>query len=40
MMIAVDSADADKAVRLLTAAGEKAFIVGEVKNGEKGVTII
>ncbi|MDF2474097.1 MAG: phosphoribosylformylglycinamidine cyclo-ligase [Lachnospiraceae bacterium] len=39
MMVAVDSADADKAVRLLKAAGETAYIVGEIKAGEKGVTI-
>jgi phosphoribosylformylglycinamidine cyclo-ligase len=39
MVIAVDSQDADKAVRCLQAAGETAFIIGEVKAGEKGVTV-
>ncbi len=39
MMVAADSADADKAVRLLQAAGETAFIAGEIKAGEKGVTV-
>jgi phosphoribosylformylglycinamidine cyclo-ligase len=39
MMVAVDSTDADKAIRLLKAAGETAYVVGEVKSGEKGVTI-
>ncbi|WFR56209.1 phosphoribosylformylglycinamidine cyclo-ligase [Anaerocolumna sp. AGMB13025] len=39
MMIAVDSAQADKAVRLLQAAGETAYVIGEVKAGEKGVTV-
>ena len=40
MMIAVDSADVDKAVSLIKAAGETAYIVGEIKAGEKGVTLI
>jgi len=39
MMLAVDSADADKAVRLIQAAGESAYIIGEIKAGEKGVTV-
>ena len=39
MMLAVDSTDADKAVKLIEAAGEKAYIVGEIKNGEKGITL-
>lgn len=39
MVIAVDSQDTDKAVRLLEAAGESAYILGEVKAGEKGVTV-
>lgn len=40
MMVAVDSADADKALNLLTAAGEKAYIIGEIVKGEKGVDLI
>lgn len=39
MMIAVDSTDADNAIKLIENSGEKAFIVGEVKDGEKGVTL-
>jgi phosphoribosylformylglycinamidine cyclo-ligase len=39
MIVAVDKADADKAVNLLKAAGETAYIIGEVKEGEKGVTV-
>lgn len=39
MVIAVDSQDADKALRLLQAAGETAYVLGEVKAGEKGVTV-
>jgi len=40
MVIAVDPAQADAAVRCIQAAGEKAYIVGEVKTGEKGITIL
>jgi phosphoribosylformylglycinamidine cyclo-ligase len=39
MMTVVDSTDADKAVKLIEAAGEKAYIIGEIKTGEKGITI-
>jgi phosphoribosylformylglycinamidine cyclo-ligase len=39
MMIAVDSSQADKTVSLLQAAGETAYVIGEVKSGEKGVTV-
>ncbi len=39
MLIAVDSSQADKAVRLLEDAGERAFVVGEAVNGVKGVTL-
>ena len=39
MMLALDAADADKTVQALTEAGEKAWIVGRVEAGEKGVTI-
>ena len=39
MMLALDAADADLAVQALTDAGEKAWIVGKVEAGEKGVTI-
>jgi phosphoribosylformylglycinamidine cyclo-ligase len=39
MIIAVDSTQADKTLELLKAAGEVAYIVGEITSGEKGVTI-
>lgn len=39
MLIAVDPADVDKAVNLIKIAGETPYIVGEVKAGEKGVTV-
>lgn len=39
MIIAVDKKDADKAVRYIQAAGETAYIVGETRNGEKGVIL-
>jgi len=40
MVIAVDKADADKAVATLKAAGEEAYILGEAVNGEKGIDIL
>lgn len=39
MMVAVDPTQVDEALRLIEAAGEKAYIVGEVKSGDKGVTV-
>jgi len=39
MVIAVDEGDAHKALKLLEAAGEKAYIIGETVNGSKGVSI-
>ena len=39
MVLAVDAADADKAVELLKAEGDQAFIIGEIREGEKGVTL-
>ncbi len=39
MMVCVDSAKADEAVRLIEAAGEKAYIIGEIENGEKGIRL-
>lgn len=39
MLIGVDSKDADKAVKLIEEAGEKAFIVGEAVSGTKGVSL-
>lgn len=39
MMLAVEKTQADQAIRLLEAAGEKAYIVGEVKGQTKGVSL-
>ena len=39
MMVAVDKEDADKAVAALKAAGENAYIIGEIVEGEKGVDV-
>ena len=39
MMLAVDPADADKTIAAIKAAGEDAFVVGEIKAGEKGVEL-
>ena len=40
MIVAVDADKADAAVKCLEAAGERAYIIGELTNGEKGVDII
>ena len=39
MVLGVNPSDAEKTVALLEAAGEKAYIIGEVTSGEKGVTL-
>lgn len=39
MMLTVDAADADKTLEALKAAGEAAYIVGQVEDGEKGVDL-
>ena len=39
MVIGVSPEDAGRALELLEAAGEKAFIIGETKAGEAGVTL-
>lgn len=39
MMIAVSPEDVDKAVACIQSAGETPYIVGEIRNGEKGVTV-
>lgn len=39
MVLAVDPADAQKTLEAVNASGEKAYIVGEIKAGEKGVTL-
>ena len=40
MIVAVDADKAGEAVRVLEEAGEKAFVIGELAEGEKGVEII
>lgn len=40
IILAVDSDKADEAVRILNATGEKAAVVGEIKDGEKGVELV
>ncbi len=39
MVLALDAADAEKAVAALEAAGEKAYVIGKVIAGEKGVEL-
>lgn len=39
MVIGVDPADADKALALLEAAGETAYVIGAAEAGEAGVTL-
>lgn len=39
MVLAVDSADAEKTVQALTDAGETAYVIGEIAEGEKGVIL-
>ena len=39
LMLAVDADKADEAVRILNANGEQAAVIGEIKNGQKGVEI-
>lgn len=39
MMLAIDPADVDKTIAAIKAAGEDAFVVGEIKAGEKGVEL-
>ncbi len=39
MMVVVDSAVADQALQTLKLAGEEAYIVGSIRDGEKGITI-
>ena len=40
MVLALDPADVDKTIAAIEAAGEKAYVVGRVENGEKGVTLL
>ena len=40
MIVAVDADKAENAVKCLEDAGEKAYIIGELVDGEKGVEIV
>ena len=39
MVLAVDPADVDKTMEAIKAAGETPYVVGEIKDGEKGVPL-
>lgn len=39
MVLAVDPSDVDKTMEAIKAAGETPYVVGEIKDGEKGVTL-
>ena len=39
MVVAVDAANADKAMEAIKAAGETPYVIGQIEDGEKGVTL-
>jgi phosphoribosylformylglycinamidine cyclo-ligase len=39
MVLAVDPKEADAAIKAIEAAGDKAYVVGRIVDGEKGVTV-
>ncbi|NLK75979.1 MAG: phosphoribosylformylglycinamidine cyclo-ligase, partial [Clostridiales bacterium] len=39
MVIAVDAKEVDQAIKAIQAAGEKAYVIGEVVKGTKGVSL-
>ena len=39
MMVAVDPADVEKTMEAMRAAGDTPYVIGEIKDGEKGVTL-
>lgn len=39
MVLAIAPEDVDRAIQAINASGEKAYIVGQAENGEKGVTL-
>ena len=39
MIVAVDSADVEKTMEAMRAAGDTPYVIGEIKDGEKGVTL-
>ena len=40
MIVAVDPADVDKTIEAMKAAGDTAYVVGKIVDGEKGVDLI
>ena len=40
MIVAVDPADVDKTMEAIKAAGDKPYVVGKIKDGDKGVTLV
>jgi phosphoribosylformylglycinamidine cyclo-ligase len=40
MVLAIDPADADRAIAAIESAGDKAYVVGSTKAGEKGIELI
>lgn len=39
MIVAVDPADVEKTMEAMRAAGDNPYVIGEIKDGEKGVTL-
>ncbi len=39
MIVAVDPSNVDRAMEAIRAAGETCYVIGEIRDGEKGVTI-
>ena len=39
MVVAVPADEGDKAIESFTAAGDKAYVIGKITAGEKGVTL-
>ena len=37
MCVVVDKADADRACGILCGQGERAYVIGEIRSGERGV---
>ena len=40
MLLAVDEKDVDAAMKAITEAGEKCFLVGQVEEGQKTVDLV
>ena len=40
MVLAIAPEDVEKTIASIEAAGEKAYVVGHIENGEKGVTLL